>query len=145
LDKLPTFGDKIIPGVENQVSLDMLMPYYADLTSQELSDVERLTKEMMRSVPIESRIMTAQELGHWCPDCDPELLQRFIEQGIANESARIAVRNYFVFERVANRKLKKVMAELNEVQEMKKGLAPLFEQLLTKKYGYERYTNLPKD
>lgn len=145
LSKLPAFGNKIIPGVENSVSLSMLMPYYADLSSSELSDVEDLTKGMMRSVPIEDRIVTAQAIGHWCPDCDPELLQRITEQGIANEEARISVRNYFVFERVAARKLKKITAELDEVQNMKKGLSPLFEQLLTKKYGYERYTNLPKD
>lgn len=141
LEHLPTFTDKFIPGAENKVSIATLLPYYAELSKSELSEIERMTQGMMRSVPIEDRIATAQEIGHWCPECDPELLQRMIENGIINEAARINVRNYFVFERVSNKKIQHIQTELKEAEEMQQDLLPVFEQMLTKKYGYTRYTD----
>lgn len=140
LEKLPPFDNKIIPGIENQVSLAMMLPYYAELSKEELREIEDLTKDMMLKEPIENRIATAKLIGYWCPSCDAELLQRIIENGIQTEQARINVRNYFVFERVTNKKINAIKKELQSTQEMQESMAPVFEQLLTKKYGYERYT-----
>lgn len=145
LDNLPAIPDNVIPGVENRISVAMLLPYYADLSKSELSEIERMTKGMMFDVPIEDRMTTSMEISHWCPNCDPELLQRMIENGIKSEKARITIRNYFVFERVTAKKIKKIEDSLAEAQAMQNELEPMFEKLLIQKYGYERYTDLPKE
>jgi hypothetical protein len=88
---------------------------------------------------------TSMEISHWCPNCDPEMLQRMIENGIKSEKARITIRNYFVFERVTAKKIKKIEDSLAEAQAMQNELEPMFEKLLIQKYGYERYTDLPKE
>ena len=90
---------ELLPGVENRITIGMMLPHYAQLSQEEAAAAEKLSLQFMASETPQSRSKAPKAVMSWSPLCDKEMLQTLAENGVDSRQERITLRNYLVFER----------------------------------------------
>lgn len=110
--------ENIIPRVELPIELDAMLPYYAELTSEEYAVADGIATMLFAAATkterekLKKRITKFEETTNERPD----LLEAVMVSGLESNTDRVNFRNWLVFMKVHNRNLSRLEAEHYEME-----------------------------
>ena len=110
--------ENILPRVEHPIELDAMLPYYAELTSEEYSVADGIATMLFAAATrkerekLKKRITDFEETTKERPD----LIEAVMVNGLESNTDRVNFRNWLVFMKVYNRDLSRLEAEHYEME-----------------------------
>ena len=110
--------ENIIPRVEHPIELDAMLPYYAELTSEEYSVADGIATLIFATATRSEREKLKKKIVEFEESTQerPDLLEAVMVNGLESNTDRINFRNWLVFMKVYNRELSRLEAEHYEME-----------------------------
>ncbi len=124
--------DKFTPQVEKPIELDMMLPYYAELTKEEYTVADAVATAIFASATPQEREKFKKKIMEFEPTCEerPDLIATVMKKGLETNTDRINFRNWLVFKKVSEREMAKIEARHYELECEATQMQELFDHAL---------------
>ena len=111
-------NEHILPRVENPIELNVMLPYYAELTKEEFTVAEAISTALFAAATQRDREKLWKKVTEFDPSCEerPEVKDFVFKKGLETNVDRINFRNWLVFMKVYDRKLSLLEAQHYELE-----------------------------
>lgn len=128
--------DNFQPGVENQITLGDMLPYLADVPSDEIIKAGELASCMAAAETKEDRATVMTLVCKWCNCRDKDIKDAVVEYGLPDKDAEITFRNYMVYEWSNLQEALRLGLETLAFENNQAVMLPKFRKLLVDKYPH---------
>ena len=124
--------ENILPRVEHPIELDAMLPYYAELTSEEYAVADGLATMLFAAATKKERESLKKRIEDFEATTQerPDLIEAVMVNGLESNTDRINFRNWLVFMKVHNRELSRLEAEHYEMECKGTEMQELFDRAL---------------
>lgn len=127
--------DTFILGVENQLTVTMLLDFIQSLEPEDVAFIDQLTSKVLEAKDVETRESYWRQLIGWAPSANPSLVLAIVRKGLKNDTQRISFRNYMIFEKATSQSLEMIQKQLQDVLDTREKVGKVFDNLFRKKYN----------
>ena len=128
--------DNFQPRVENQITLGDMLPYLADVPSDEIIKARELANCMATAETKDDRATVMVLVSKWCNCRDQDIKDAVVEYGLPDKDAEITFRNYLVYEWSNLQEALRLGLETLAFENNQAIMLPKFRKLLVDKYPH---------
>lgn len=110
--------DHILPRVENPIELNVMLPYYSEITREEYTVAEALATSMFAAATKGERTELWKRIVEFDQSCSgwPDIKDAVIKNGLETNVDRLNFRNWLVYRKVWERNISRLEARHYEME-----------------------------